>query len=142
MARDTLVYLFQQLGFVINLKKSILKPVQKIEFLGLETLPVEKVTKLKLKCKKLMQNPITTLGEVASLIGTLCSAAQAVLPAFLQMRYLEQQHIVYSRVELMGENLEISNGRANLTSEIKVIIQTDASKKGWDAFCQNKSVGG
>ena len=35
MARDTLIFLFQQLGFVINLKKSVLTPNQLIEFLGL-----------------------------------------------------------------------------------------------------------
>ena len=33
--RDTTIYLLQQLGFVINLKKSILEPTTKIEFLGI-----------------------------------------------------------------------------------------------------------
>ena len=35
VARDTLIFLLQNLGFVINLKKSVLEPQQKIEFLGL-----------------------------------------------------------------------------------------------------------
>ena len=35
MARDTLIFLLQHLGFVINLKKSVLHPVKQIEFLGL-----------------------------------------------------------------------------------------------------------
>ena len=64
-ARDTLVFLLQSLGFVINLQKSVLVPLQKIEFLGLEidsmrmtlTLPHEKVKKLRLKCKKLISKP-------------------------------------------------------------------------------------
>ena len=34
MSRDKLIFLFQHLGFVINLKKSVLKPSQQIEFLG------------------------------------------------------------------------------------------------------------
>ena len=35
MNRDTLIYLLQKLGFVINLKKSIFEPTRQIEFLGL-----------------------------------------------------------------------------------------------------------
>ena len=35
-ARDTLIFLLQNLGFVINLKKSILQPVKQLEFLGLQ----------------------------------------------------------------------------------------------------------
>ena len=101
MARDTLIFLFQQLGFVINLKKSVLTPTQLIEFLRLMvgsvtmslSLPEEKVVNLRQKCQNLIQNNQTTVGEVASLIGSLCSTTQAVLPAFLQMRYIQQQHI-------------------------------------------------
>ena len=36
MRRDTVIYLLQNLGFIINVKKSILHPCQKIEFLGME----------------------------------------------------------------------------------------------------------
>ena len=35
MARETLIFLLQHLGFVINLKKSVLLPVKQIEFVGL-----------------------------------------------------------------------------------------------------------
>ena len=49
MARDTLIFLLQELGFIINLKKSVLSATQKLEFLSLEidsvsmtlTLPME-----------------------------------------------------------------------------------------------------
>ena len=34
MAIDTVIFLLQQLGFVLNLKKPVLTPTQKIEFLG------------------------------------------------------------------------------------------------------------
>ena len=69
--RNTLIFLLQSLGFVINLQRSILVPLQKIEFLGLEidsvrmtlTLPQEKVKKLRLKCQKLISNPRTTKEE-------------------------------------------------------------------------------
>ena len=36
ISRDTVIYLLQNLGFIINIKKSILHPWQKIEFLGME----------------------------------------------------------------------------------------------------------
>ena len=35
MARDTLIFLLQNLGFGNNLKKSVLHPAKKIKFLGL-----------------------------------------------------------------------------------------------------------
>ena len=55
MARDTSIFLFQQLGFVINLNKSVLTPTQLVEFLGLMidtvamslSLPEEKVVNLR-----------------------------------------------------------------------------------------------
>ena len=54
MARNTLIFLLQELGFTINLKKSVLSATQKLEFLGLEinsvnmtlTLPMGKVKSL------------------------------------------------------------------------------------------------
>ena len=36
MSRDTVIYLLRNLSFIINLRKSILHPCQKIEFLGME----------------------------------------------------------------------------------------------------------
>ena len=76
IARDILIFLLQTLGFVINRKKSVLVPLQKIEFLGLEiesvriiiTLPPEEIKKLRLKCQKLISNPRTTLRELTDLM--------------------------------------------------------------------------
>ena len=36
LAQDTLIYLLQNLGFLINIKKSALQPCQTIQFLGME----------------------------------------------------------------------------------------------------------
>ena len=52
--QDTVIYLLQNLGFVLNLKKSVLEPSQKIEFLEMVidclkmeiSLPQEKLVKL------------------------------------------------------------------------------------------------
>ena len=103
IAKHTLILLLQQLGFIINLKKSVLSATQNLEFLGLEVdsvnmtliLPMEKVKSLTQKYRKLMENPKPTLWEITSLISSLCSTAHAVMPAFLQIRYLQQQQVEY-----------------------------------------------
>ena len=58
MARDTVIFLLQQLGFVLNLKKSVLTLTQRIEFLGVTvdslimtlSLPEKKVSKVQKQC--------------------------------------------------------------------------------------------
>ncbi len=98
IAQDTLIFLLQLLGFVINQKKSLLSPVQEEEFLGMEinsikmtlTLPQEKVNNL---LQDVMKNPRISLWKLSSLIGSLCSTAQAVLPSQLQLRYSKHQLI-------------------------------------------------
>ena len=101
MSRDTLIFLLQHLGFVINLKKSVLKPSQQIEFLGLKidthsmtsALTEEKKEKVILKRQNLLSHPQTTALELTQLIGLMSSTVQADLPARLQIRYLQQQQI-------------------------------------------------
>ena len=93
-------FLLPHLGFVINLKKSFLKPSQQIE-LGLKkdthtvtlALTEEKIEKVILKCQNLLSHPQTTVLESTKLIGLMSSTVPAVLPARLQLRYLQQQEI-------------------------------------------------
>ena len=149
MGRNTLIFLLQQLGFRINLKKPVLSATQKLELLGLEidsvnmtlTLPMGKEKGLTQKCRNLMENLKPTLWKITSLIVSLCSAAQPAMPAFLQIRYLQQQHVEYTKTvslplnnssELkfnsgtsMISNLEISNGKSIL-SPINKTIQKGA----------------
>ena len=83
------------LGFVINLKKCLLDPVQEIEFLGLIvnsqtmtlSLPEEKIVKIKDQCLSLYKGSEVSLLDLTKLIGTLSSILQAVLPARLQFRF-------------------------------------------------------
>ena len=101
MSRDTLIFLLQHLGFVINLKKSVLKPSQQIEFLDLKidthtmtlALTEEKMKKVILKCQNLLSHPQTTVLELTKLVGLMSSIVQAVLPAHLQLMYLQQEQI-------------------------------------------------
>ena len=148
IARDILIFLLQSPGFVINRKKSVLVPLQKIEFLGLEiesvriiiTLPPEEIKKLRLKCQKLISNPRTTLRELTDLIDYFWSTADAVLPAMLQIRFLQQQQIAAIRnnpsyqiamylnqdsiqeLQWWFNNLEICNGKLVVSPTSKGIV--------------------
>ena len=91
MSRDTVIFFLQNLGFIINWKKSVLTAVQEIEFLGLKmnsvtlelSLSKTKVQKVVSECQNLLNNPQTSILEFTRLIGLLKSTIQAVLPARL-----------------------------------------------------------
>ena len=58
---DTTIYLLQRVGFILNMEKLILNPVQEIEFLGLTvtsvnttlSLPEQKVKRIQDQCQDL-----------------------------------------------------------------------------------------
>ena len=62
MCHDTVIFLLQHLGFVISWKKSVLTPVQEMEFLRLKinsvnleiSLTEKKIKKVKTKCQNLL----------------------------------------------------------------------------------------
>ena len=97
----TAMNLLESLGFIINLKKSVLTLVQTIEFLGLSVnsvalcfaLPRDKVRSIRRECEALITNPVTTVRQLAHLLGRLSSSIQAVFPAPLYYRYLQQAKI-------------------------------------------------
>ena len=166
--RDTVIFLLQHLGFIINLKKSVLTPVQEIGFLGLDInsldmtllLPQQKLNSIVSQCQEMLKEQKTTVIKLTQLIGRLSATAQAVLPARLQHRYLQWQQIQAfkynnsyqqtvilnqnSQKELLWwvENLKLCNGRSLITPPADLLITTDASKKGWGASCQTISTGG
>ena len=73
--KETLIFLLQNLGFLINFKKSQLTPVKEIEFLGLVinsvnmmlALPQEKVLDIQNKCAQLIASPKTTIMKLTKL---------------------------------------------------------------------------
>ena len=89
MSRDTIIFLLQNLGFAINWKKSVLTPVQEIEFLGLTinsvtmklSLNKTKIQKVVSECQILLKNPQTSILELTRLTDLLTSTIQTVLPA-------------------------------------------------------------
>ena len=87
MSRNTLIFLLQHLGFVINLRKSVLTPSQQIEFLGLTidtytmtvALTEEKMEKAILKF--LLSHLQTTLLELtADVLNCPSSSASSSAP--------------------------------------------------------------
>ena len=79
MARVTLIFLLQHLGFVINLKKSVLHPVKQIEFLDLVintdkmtyALSKEKLKHVSRQCQEISKQPKTSALNLTKLISLL-----------------------------------------------------------------------
>ena len=168
MSRDTVIFLLQHLGFVINWKKSVLTPVQEIEFLGLTinsvtlelSLNKTKIQKVVSECQNLLNNIQTSILELTRLIGLLTPTIQAVLPARLNCCFLQMQQISSlleslshldkivlndnSKIQLKWweQNLELCNGQSLIKLLAEVLIQTDASTKGWGATYYGISTGG
>jgi len=170
LAKDTLIYVLQMLGFVINIKKSVLEPLQKIDFLGVEidsvamthmttSLPQEKVELIRKHCQDIMGKENVSIRELTSLVGRLSSTAIAVLPAPLQYRYLQRNQIqalsksqnfdsiiplspqAKGEITWWIENLSLSNGRSLLTVPAQLVISSDASLQGWGQHAQAKQQG-
>ena len=94
VARNKVIFLLQQLGFVLNLKKSALTPTQRIEFLRQAvdslimylSLPEKKISKVQEQCLEPLQKNVSIL-ELTQLIGFLSSIIQTVLPEKINFRY-------------------------------------------------------
>ena len=166
IARDTLIFLLQHLGFVINVKKSVLTPAKKIEFLGIiiDSVKMEmslsevKVQKFIVKCLKMLDKKKVSIREISQLIGTLSSTA--VLPAPLQYRFLQklviqelnfylsyEKQIVLSpqgraEIKWLINNIRLNNGRSIVWKPPQLLIRSDASKEGWGDYCQGERTGG
>ena len=164
MSRDTIIFLLQNLGFAINWKKSVLTPVQEIEFLGLTinsvtlelSLNKTKIKKVVSECQILLKNPQTSILELTRLTDLLTSTIQTVLPARLNCRFLQIQQISSlsenlsyldkivlnenSKIKMKWwvHNLELCNGRALIQPPTEVLTQA-ASTKGWGATCNGIS---
>ena len=160
--------LLEGLGFTVNYLKSVLVPSQQMEFLGslvnsLDlslSLPRDKIRKIQSKCQDLLNTRVTTVRELSKFLGLLSSSIQAVFPAPLHYRYLQQaknsvlrfrksyEAVVHLDSECLQEvqwwkdNLVAWNGKALFQQSTDLFIETDASRQGWGAYCQGMSTGG
>ena len=98
---STVMTLLIGLGFIINLKKSVLTPTQQLEFLGFTvnsqkmtiSLPSDKLYTLKKLSEKIKNRGRTTVQELSRLLGMMVAAHPAILPAPLYYRHLEATKI-------------------------------------------------
>ena len=123
-------------------------------------LPDCKVSSIKTLCSTLLSQRDVSVRELSQLIGKLTASIQAVFPAPLHYRHLQQlKHQALSRdrnfdsrillsVEAIDElrwwlaHLDAWNGRALLHPSPDLIIETDGSRMGWEAVCQVVRTGG
>ena len=101
---------------------------------------------------ELVKQSATSILELTRLIGLLTSTIQAVLPARLNRRFLQIQQIsllsenlsyldkivfewkLKNLTEMVGTKLRLCNGRALIQPPVDVLIQRDASTKGWGVY--------
>jgi hypothetical protein len=163
------VWLLERLGFVINWEKSVIYPVQEIEFLGfklnapdmLVSLPEAKITKIQMACAEMVQNQQTTIRQLAALVGKMNAALKAILPGQLRIRRLQmcqteallRNEQSYSasitlppdcirEIKWWLEEIKHWNGRTWIAPNPDMIVTTDASKIGWGATCAGQTTQG
>ena len=160
--------LLESLGFIVNYRKSHLDPVQQLEFLGVLVdtrdlslyLPGEKLRQIRKKCQNIPHLSEISVRELTKFLGLLTSSIQAIFPAPLHFRHLQSlknktmafcqsyealtQLDQASKEEILWwrDHLQAWNGRALFQKPVELIIDTDASRKGWGAYCQGISTGG
>ena len=167
--RDTVIWVLQTLGFVLNWEKSHLTPTRTMEFLGLMVdsdkmslwLPSDKAEDIKARCSQLLDQEMTTVRELSQVVGKLTSTIKAVLPAPLHYRHLQMERTnalmrgrqnyeaqvllteeAHKELKWWMESLEQANGKRLITLSPDLVITTDASKKGWGAVCLGEATQG
>ena len=161
------VRLLESLGFLVNYIKSVLTPIQRLIFLGFMIdsikrelrLPTEKLSKLVKEVRKTLNLRSVSARYLAKLIGKMSATIQAVRPAPLNYRSIQQlKHAALRRggydgqiglnqeshrdLEWWASNLSKWNGRPLQELSPELTIETDASMMGWGAFCQGVMTGG
>ena len=87
-----MTYLLQNLGFVMNLKKSVFHPTQRTEFLEMIKDSVEVTVPLPQEVPGYIVNA-GGVNKGPSKVFENISTALAIIPAPLYMRYLQRQQI-------------------------------------------------
>ena len=152
-----IVNLLQSLGFILNIEKSVFQPTQEIQFLGFILNSVHMNVKLTKDKIEVLQNEIKCLVkkqqvqilQVSRVLGLMVASFPGVEYGPLFYRSLENRKIdalkiskgnFDSYMKLDQENLDDLNWWIqNIKGSCKnikrdspnVIVQTDASKKGW-----------
>ena len=169
-ARDVqkLINLVQKLGWIVNLKKSELRPTQDLEFLGyrfnlregLVYPNQKKLDKLKILAVSILQGHSTTPRKLMSLIGVMASMEKTVPSGRIHMRpfqwflktnwqFPQSLDKIVPISQLIRDHLawwmdpqNLLKGSSLHQKEHNVLIFTDASGKGWGAHLSNCTISG
>jgi hypothetical protein len=165
--RSIVLDLLENLGFLINYKKSELEPTKSLIFLGYLTdainmqikLPKEKVSQAVQEAQKLLDAQQASARQLAHLTGVFSSTLPAILPAPLHCRglqLLKHQALKKGGYDMILplsqeakddllwwiQNLNLVNGQPLVRDQPSLLIETDASLMGWGAVCQEERIGG
>ena len=140
--------LLQNLGFVINLKKSVFSPNSENRILGYDnklggdgSVPAsgegrvnfQKVSRYIVNAGGVNKRPSKAFGNVIikSISNSSCTTVFEA-PA----EATNSQPLFEKRLQQKSSYLFI------ISCQVELLIQSDASKTGWGTFCQKKSIGG
>jgi len=149
----------EQLGFVINLKKSELRPTTQIKFLGFMfnsvnmtmSLPKQKIEKLLKLCSQLSRKGAITIQKFSEFIGNMVAACPAVPYGLLHTKIFERAKFKallkfdsYKAKMAISDDVHrdiawwentIPTACTSLNAEeFKYEIFSDASKTGWGVY--------
>lgn len=163
----TLRYL-QDLGFVINAKKSNLEPKMSCKFLGfvlnsnlmIIEIPEDKRHKLYNLIIKIIHTKSITIRDFSRFLGSLTATCPAITYGWAHTKSLERARYLallnnndnYNATMTLPSYImsDLLWWKANIMSSVKSItnvnfimeIFTDASTTGWGAACNNERTGG
>ena len=107
-----------------------------------------------------MDSPQITIRQLTKLLGLLSCTIQAVFPAPLHFRHLQEVKnaafaldrsydslislppLALEELTWWRDNLEAWNGKGLVSGTPDRVIKTDASRNGWGAYCMGVSTGG
>ena len=162
------VKLFTDLGFTLNMAKSVLIPSQSITFLGFVlnsaqmtvALTPSKAMKVKSKAVELLHNQSPTIRTVSEMIGLMVASFPGVMYGPLYYRQLEIEKVVtlkqnqgnfeasmilsdMARSDLHWwiENITDASNTAG-RSNCQLIVYSDASLTGWGGVFNSITTGG
>ena len=121
------VDLLLKLGFIVHEKKSVLKPTQKIEFLGFiidsnsMTIEInrEKAEHILLKIRKFLQNPSPVIRKLASVVGSVISIFLAISLGKLHYPALEKEKISLLKEKCGNYEAKISSLNKHTIEDLK-----------------------
>ena len=160
-----IIYLLENLGFVINLPKSLLEPRQSIDFLGFLVNSLSMKLKLpgeiRAEARKVLGAEQVTALMLSRILGKMNAATKAIAmaPLFYRQLQADLQRALHSsnqdystlvrlsptaREELEWWNTHLTNwnGRSLIAKKHNVTVETDASLMGWGAVCRGTKTGG